>query len=438
MFGSAILETAIGIIFVFLLVSVICTAIREWIEGFLKTRAAFLEHGVRELLHDRGAVGLARSFYNHPLIYSLFADRYEPRPTTKRPRPLARGHNLPTYIPTRNFALALMDIAARGPANAVGASDGSSPVLTLAAVRANVLNLENAPVQRVLLTAIDTAQGDLDKAVANLAAWYDSGMDRVSGAYKRATQKVLFGIGLVVAIGLNVNPLSIADYLYRDAPARAVIVARAEAAARDSSWIKGDTAGGWHRYAAARAELDSLRLPIGWAGAHFLWMSADSATTTDGRGARHVEAVARSPWKDFASPLLGWLITALAATLGAPFWFDLLNKMMVVRSTVKPHEKSGEESSEDRQSSASKTAAAKNEVGSGTPAVGATGDAAPPAPGTPASSGAPRAIPPGQSSAPPPDPEAHIDGCDVELDLARHPALATSDEDLPAAKGGVA
>jgi hypothetical protein len=52
---------------------------------------------------------------------------------------------------------------------------------------------------------------------------------------------------------------------------------------------------------------------------------------------------------DWLGRLPGWLLTALAITLGAPFWFDLLNKIMVIRSTVKPHEKSPEESSEDRQ-----------------------------------------------------------------------------------------
>ena len=49
------------------------------------------------------------------------------------------------------------------------------------------------------------------------------------------------------------------------------------------------------------------------------------------------------------SHLVGWLLTAFAATLGAPFWFDILNKVMVIRATVKPREKSGEEGSEDRQ-----------------------------------------------------------------------------------------
>jgi hypothetical protein len=50
--------------------------------------------------------------------------------------------------------------------------------------------------------------------------------------------------------------------------------------------------------------------------------------------------------------VLGWLITAFAITLGAPFWFDVLNKFMVVRSTVKPSEKSGDEASKDARPAA--------------------------------------------------------------------------------------
>lgn len=415
MLGSEMLETIIGIIFVFLLVSIICTAVREWIESMLKTRAAFLEYGIRELLHDRDAIGLTRLVYTHPLINGLYQGDYKPRPTGARPSALTHGGTLPTYIPTRNFALALMDIAARGPANAVGSSDGTSPQLTLANVRANVLNLENAPVQRVLLTAIDTARGDLDKAVANIAAWYDSGMDRVSGAYKRATQKLLFFVGLIVAIALNVNPLKIADYLYRNDAARAAVVARAEAAAKDTNYVNGTNT---RSIGEVRASLDSLRLPIGWAGSKFSL------------------AAPKENWKGVFSPLLGWIIAALAATLGAPFWFDMLNKVMVVRSTVKPHEKSPEESSEDKQTTASKEKIAAGDVGSGAPAVGAKSEALPLAQGaSPPQGGAPPAPSmPKASPTPAHDPEADFDGCDVEAEAAK----TTTDEDLPAATGGVA
>jgi hypothetical protein len=250
----------------------------------------------------------------------------------------------------------------------------------------------------------------MDKAVANIAAWYDSGMDRISGAYKRATQKVLFFIGLFVAVALNVNPLTIADYLYHDDSARAAVVARAEAAARDSSYVNGTK-----KYTAARAELDSLRLPMGWAGAHL------TLATPEWR-----------PWNDVVSPLIGWIVTAMAATLGAPFWFDMLNKVMVVRSTVKPHEKSPEESSEDKQTTASKAAIAKGDVGANTHAVGAGAEVAP---GTAAVAPAgPPTVQPVASAIPPGDAEASVDGCDVVAEPDDH----TSDEDLPAATGGVA
>lgn len=63
MFGSQMLEVAIGVIFVFVLVGILCFAIREGIEAWLKTRAAFLERGIRELLHDVKAEGIAKSFY---------------------------------------------------------------------------------------------------------------------------------------------------------------------------------------------------------------------------------------------------------------------------------------------------------------------------------------------------------------------------------------
>ena len=47
--------------------------------------------------------------------------------------------------------------------------------------------------------------------------------------------------------------------------------------------------------------------------------------------------------------VFGLLLTGIAVSLGAPFWFDVLNKFMVIRSTVKPHEKSLPEGSEDRR-----------------------------------------------------------------------------------------
>lgn len=409
MFGSEILDVAIGLVLVFTLVSIICTTVREGIETWLQTRAAYLERGIRELLDDKDGTGLSRALYEHPLIHGLYTGDYRTRTATAEPPLFANGRRLPSYIPSGNFALALMDIAARGPKTDLVSSDPRAPVLDLASVRANVLNIGNTSVQRLLLTTIDAAQGDLDRARAAIETWYDSAMDRVSGWYKRSSQWIIFWIGLFVAVGLNVNTVTIADHLYRTDATRAALVARAETAVADPDFQE-------QGYAAARTALDSLNLPIGWSQG---WGAP--RTGTDER--------AKGVWNNAIAPIVGWLLTAFAATLGAPFWFDLLNKIMVIRSTVKPREKSPEEASEDRQ----RRAPTRPTNGTGDGSAGGHLAAA----GVAVSPGAARIVagappPPAGKVPTPADVESAVDGCDVAVEEP------TADEDLPPSEGGVA
>lgn len=298
-----ILDVAIGVIFVYILVSIVCTAIREGIEAGMKTRAVYLEHGLQELLHEKTAEGTVKKIYDHPLIFGLFSGDYR-----KTKSLMNFGYNLPSYIPARSFAIALMDVAARGAATDAVSADPNGPVVSLESVRANVANLQNPPLQRVLLSAIDTAQGDLNRVQANIEAWFDSAMDRISGAYKRSTQWIILAIALTVTIVMNVDTIAIVNHLMRDEAARELVV---EIARKNPD--------------GTATQLKTLDLPIGWEPG-FAFPAWPGLTT-----------------------IVGWLLTAFAATLGAPFWFDVLNKVMVIRSTVKPHEKSPEESSEDRQ-----------------------------------------------------------------------------------------
>jgi hypothetical protein len=308
MFNSEILEVAIGVVFVFVLVSTIAAAIREGIEAWLKTRASYLEYGIRELLQDREGKGLCVELFEHPLIQSLFSGDYAPRPASKSPP--KQGGNLPSYIPSRNFAMAILDIAARGPKPL----DESARPLSLAELRAAIASKTDLRVRDALLVAIDDAGDDLERARRNIETWFDSTMDRVSGWYKRSTQWFIFWIALGIAITLNIDTLRIIDHLYSNDAQRSALLVAIE---------KTPTAP--ETYEQAQTALQSLKLPIGW-----------NQPQPTGTG-------------DWLSRLCGWLVVAIAAMLGAPFWFDVLNKIMVIRSTVKPHEKSPEEGSEDRQ-----------------------------------------------------------------------------------------
>lgn len=313
MFNSAALEVALGIVLVFLLVSTVCTAMREGIESFFKTRAAYLEAGIRELLADVEGTGIAPAFFNHPLIYSLYSGQYQPG--ARKRSTLESGRNLPSYISGRSFAMALLDIVARGPSTDVASGSPDLPPATLASVRHNVGHLGNPRLQRMVILAIDSADGDMERAVHNLHTWYDESMGRVSGWYKRSTQKVLFVIALGVVSVLNVNTISIAQYLYRNDSARAQLVAAAEQTA----------AGDLISAQVAKEQLMEASLPLGW---------------SQGYGApvvKHWDA--RTPfdfWNDVVGSAAGLLITIFAAMLGAPLWFDVLGRVTTIRATFKP------------------------------------------------------------------------------------------------------
>jgi len=332
MFGSQVLEVAMGLVLMYLLLSLVSASIREGIEACWKARAGDLQRGIRELLQDEKGDGLTKALYDHPLLYGLFKGTYDP----------AKTRNLPSYIPSKNFAVALLDIVARGPsvptAAAAGAPTGTAPAspapatgstrLSVDSLRAAVGRLQNAPVQRALLTAIDTAQGDLGRAQANVEAWFDSSMERVSGWYKRRTQLIIFVVGLALAVAVNADTLTVVESLVQGDALRKAVVAEAEAIARDKELRAADVK-------ARYGELQSLGFPLGWARTLPAWSDACDLTCIATAVAR------RAPYH-----VPGWLITAFAISLGAPFWFDTLKRVMEVRSTVKPKEK-GE--AKDRQ-----------------------------------------------------------------------------------------
>lgn len=404
MFGSKILDVAIGLVFVYIIVSVLCTAVREGIEAFLKTRAAYLEHGIRLLLQDHTGTGIVSEVFSHPLIDGLFMGEYKARSktTSAANRPLTGG-NLPSYIPTKSFASALLDIAARGP---VGTSlDRYGTPMSLDAIRRNVVaNIpDNPKIQRIVLHAVDAAQGDLDKAQKAVEEWYDSAMDRVSGWYKRTTHYVVLALGLLIAVGMNVDSVAIIDKLYKsDAIREAVVAAATNAADKYNKSAKdANPSGGADAapYTAATKALKDLHLPVGWDDARLSFSCPKT----------------QNEWfKNFIFPWIGWILTALAASLGAPFWFDVLNKIMVIRSTVKPHEKSPEESSEDRQKGEGTTVVV-NPPGGTPPAGGGGGAPVPNGPNTP--------------------PDDDTDGHDV---LQTGAIDFTDDSQLPIPQGGVA
>jgi hypothetical protein len=312
LFGSGgVLEVGIGLIFTFLVVSLITGAIIEGITSLVGWRANTLKSGVQSLLNDPNFTGLARQLYAHAAI--------NPRGTPTTPEA-----GKPSYIEKAQFAGALMDIlglssvvaaapqapaATAGPpalttplTDAVNTSIGPAAAAVPGAAGANpqIAQLINGIIERNL--------GDPAKVKAEIESWFDNAMDRLSGHYKRWMQFLSFVIALLLAIVLNVDSIIIAKAVWQQ-PILVEHLKPPAGAPAGPSAPAGPAAA-----AAALTTLDSY-LPIGWPNGLFV--------TTDEKG----EPLAQIGKRGWLLAAFGWLITAIATLFGAPFWFDALQKV---------------------------------------------------------------------------------------------------------------
>ncbi len=314
MFNSVVLETAIGLAMIYLLLSTVCSGLYEFIAGVTAKRAKDLQTAIRNLLADPASIGVARAFYEHPIIRGLGTATLRGYERKSNPRP--------SYVPARLFALTLLDLAA--PARD---APGPRGLESLRSAVKNSATIQDS-LRSVLLVHIDAAGQDVEKVLQGLERWFNDAMDRLSGLYKRQAQIVILILGLLVSWLFNVDTILVANGLWRDPTLRAAVVAAAEKQAAQSPPATD------HGHAvpliSVTAVMDSLtvlNLPIGWPERPAAKITAAGDVPrrdprewpTDGRARR--------------MRVLGWLLTAFAVSLGAPFWFDILNKVVNLRGT---------------------------------------------------------------------------------------------------------
>jgi hypothetical protein len=206
---------------------------------------------------------------------------------------------------------------------------------------ANPAVVSSPKVRDALLTLIDAAGDDAAKVRENIENWFNSTTERIAGWYKRRTQVITLVLGICIGIALNADTVLVVDALWRDSALRSSVASQAEQfVEREKNAAVSSGSEDQHKVQQANRTLQNLGLPIGWNAQDAAHTLPDSIFKEPGR------AVSWSLYQ-FDLHWLGWLITGLAISLGAPFWFDLLNKFIVVRSTVKPQEKSLTEPSKD-------------------------------------------------------------------------------------------
>jgi hypothetical protein len=298
MFYTTVLDTAIGLVFTFLAVSLAAGALTEALASMFKWRSTTLLAGVKALLNDKDFTGLALAVYNHALV--------SPRSDGSTPAG-GKPKFPPAYIDSRHFAAALTDVL-----DISGRADGAVEN----AVK-RVRDSGNTQIADLLQGIYHRADNDLKSLETGLAQWFDNGMDRVSGAYKRRTQAVAFLIGLAIAIGLNVSAIRVALALW-DQP----LLARAVATTVPASGSAAPD------IVEAVRDLQAMNLPIGWIPDN----GSAGKVSRNNIFSISPPGLGEDPgW--WLTTILGWLITAGATLFGAPFWYDTLQHFVRLKGS---------------------------------------------------------------------------------------------------------
>jgi hypothetical protein len=397
MLQNAVIDVAIGLILMYLMLSLLCTAVNEYIATKLNIRATTLRDTLQKLIDDPT---LLTNFYEHGLIASNFKasgtgsqsivqvaaslvgapdllKNQVAAPTAAAAAagggagaiPAAGGEaEHPSYLASGTVALAIMGSLLKQTPNAAANITG---------VQSAIAALPDSKIKDALDATLLKAGDDIKKLEKGIATWFDDAMDRLSGAYKRKLKWIAMLIGLVIAIAFNADSFKVATTLWNDPDRRASTIAIATDIAK-KNLAELEQGGGQKSPGGAAppakqpdgaAQPDGQKQPPGGpppGGTNQPGDGAKSGSNGPGKAIENTEHVLRSlpiGWdcpakadktvdywncaKDAVKELtlvhvLGWILTALALSLGAPFWFDLLTKFINLRGAgVKPKRADG-------------------------------------------------------------------------------------------------
>jgi len=377
--SSLVLQTAIGLVFVFGITAAAVSALTEIVSRFLGLRAEFLLRGVRTLVDEENNFNLWRSvmpkwlggrqkppdpgkparvakIMSHPLVASSAKQASPPSEAGNSSLTNAQRRSLPSYVAGQTFARVLMDIlppetpqthpdpalagrpgaegdqGAEGDHRRPGDHGGPAVLPALAGIShwVEVKTSQQPPdeLARALRPLLKGAR-DVEDFEANVARWYNDHMDRVSGWYKRYVRWFSLAIGLILVLLFNINTIRIGESLYSNQAVQGSVVT---VATQKASCQGTDPAACLGDLQAKIDQFSSFGLPVGWgdlpacATRHCSWLARHGITNIDkSSGIDNVWA--------FLLVLLGWVLTIGALTPGARFWFDILSKLGTLRST---------------------------------------------------------------------------------------------------------
>lgn len=353
------IDIALSLIFIFLVLSLVVSAVNELISMWLGMRPAILAKSIISIIDDEK---LRAQFYAAGSLVNprLAAEGQKQDSWTEKDAAKSVWRRVGWIFPTRGQTKghpSFIDGATFAQALTVGAlkqitSDGKLNVHGFDNVKEAVEQLPKSQIREVMISALSRSDKKLEVFQAEIEAWFDRAQDRVSGEYTRWAKLITLLIGGLLVCATNADTVRIAHELKSDADARTALAESiVEAYAPDSGSpihitcevVDPDGKLKDEEKAAKKQECLIGRI-------------AETKTVLDGLGPNLVGWGNDPIWREglvapagfmttlgnLINKLLGLIITVFAITLGAPFWFDLLGKIVNIRAAgVKPASTSG-------------------------------------------------------------------------------------------------
>ena len=302
------IDVGLGLMFIYLVLSLVCTGINEFLAGIFQRRRRNLVKGLKFILTHDDHSNLVRDFKAHPLIQSLYGKKFQT-----------------SYIPPKVFSSVLVDLLHPGDSRTSTTLDDIRNKIDPPKGSANPQTTSTLYQTLKLLTK--ESENDLTKLKAKIEEWYNEAMVGTSGRFRMRTQAIVFTIAVAVAFAANADTFTLVQTLSQDSNIRSALVNQAA------------------RFGENAPVTQQAKLPTDAPGGH-----KDSANSTPGETADAAippltlndleKSGLQLGWETFPPPteelgfkkFMGLMITAIAISLGAPFWFDLLKKVANVRA----------------------------------------------------------------------------------------------------------
>jgi len=214
----------------------------------------------------------------------------------------------PSYIPPRDFSIALIDTLHK-----YGKESGASgEELSLATLKQGLSKVPDDTVRNslgLLIIAAETVDNNLEKRFTaiktNFAEWFDSMMDKATEWYKRNMQIIAIILGIGLAGAFNADAVFLIKTFWQETALRETVSQAAAKYVEEEAHPLDST-----QFTVIKEKIDKLGLPLGW-------------------DIKNLPA-ANDFWGWFFK-VVGIILTGLAISQGSSFWYDILKKVVNMR-----------------------------------------------------------------------------------------------------------